>query len=73
MMALTSAREGSEKGDRKKKEKERGRGEGDRTHDRRDSDAKGPGFVFVKREIALSRQCRDLLTDNSVELIVPSW
>ncbi|KYN21038.1 hypothetical protein ALC57_06599 [Trachymyrmex cornetzi] len=23
-------------------------------------------------EIALSRQCRDLLTDNSVELIVPS-
>ncbi|EFN63929.1 hypothetical protein EAG_03025 [Camponotus floridanus] len=24
-------------------------------------------------EIALSRQCRDLLTDNSVELIVPSW
>lgn len=30
------------------------------------------GFVFVKREIVLSRQCRDLLTDNSVELIVPS-
>lgn len=30
------------------------------------------GFVFVKREIALSRQCRDLLTDNSVELIVSS-
>lgn len=28
--------------------------------------------MFVKREIALSRQCRDLLTDNSVGLIVPS-
>jgi len=33
---------------------------------------KDGGFVFVKMEIALSRQCRDLLTDDSAELIVPS-